>query len=389
MKYLYWRGTSLWCRYPLPGYPEMYPLNIFTTGSPTDRARAERQGEAALASLRTKATENRLFDIKVEEAAPKIYNPTYRRICRRYICNHLRWKKSGHNEIYHLAHSYRHFGSRAAREITRDDVEAWRQRMIRDGAAVNTANNRFAYLGAVYAWANSESKAGKRLGYDPTIGMEKLPGGNVRQFVLTSEKFERNYAFLRDGRRAYEGTRAKHATPWAVTPCPRFAMFYLALWETGRRPLEVSQYTWDMTHEQVIEGKTVHAISVPPAITKTDQGDTVFISDRLWSEIFQLGYRTGYIFRNSKGGCWLNWERHKCKLERKFGADCGWIRDTRRGFITRKCEVEGHDPAHVRAISGHRTESAFRRYRILDIRNIAAVVQQPIRTTGVHFGEMA
>ncbi len=390
MKYLYWRGKSLWCRYPLPGYPEMYPLEIYTTGSSTDRVRSEREGEAALASLRTKATENRLFDKKKDREAPKIYNPTFRRLCRRYVCNHLRLKKSGRNEIYHLMHSYRHFGKRIAREITRDDVESWRQRMIRDGAAINTVNNRFAYLGAVYAWANSESMIGKRLGYDPVIGMEKLPGGNVRQFVLTAEKFERNYAFLRDGQRAREGTRAKHATPWVVTPCPRFAMFYLGLWETGRRPNEVSQYTWEMVYEQVIDGIKVHAVSVPPAITKTDEGDTVFISDRLWSEISQLGYRTGYIFRNAEGGRWQYWDRHKRKLEMKFGLDCGWIRDTRRGFVTHKCEVEGHDPAIIKARAGHKTDSMFKRYRIINPRNILNTVNpSQFRTNGVQINKMA
>jgi len=377
MKYLFWRGNSLYCSYPLPGKPERYPLKIHCTGSVTDKRRCEALGAAALASLRTKLAEGRFFDKDSrEEAAPKFYNPTFRRLCRRYVANHLRYQKSGRNEIYHLMHAYRHFGKRIAREITRDDVEAWRQKMIQDGAAVNSVNNRTAYLRAVYAWSNSESDLKKRLGYDPTIGMEKIKGGNIRQFVLTEEKFERNYAFLRDGQLAREGTRAKHATQWAVAPCPRFAMFYLALWETGRRPNEVSQYTWEMIQELDFDGRKIHAVYVPPGIAKTDEPDIVPISDRLWNEVSQLGYRTGYIFRNAEGDRWKNWDRHKQKLEKKFGLDCGWIRDTRRGFVTHKCEVEGHDPAHVRAISGHRTDAVFNRYRIGKLRNIVGVVQQ-------------
>jgi hypothetical protein len=375
MKYLSWRGNTLYCSYPVPGKPERYSLEIRTTGSATDRARCEREGERALASLRTQTVTGKFFDI--EKEAPKIYNPTFRRLCRRYVCNHLRFQKSGRNEIYHLMHAYRHFGKRIAKEITRDDINSWRQKMVRDRAAINTVNNRFAYLGAVYAWANSEDDLKKRLYYDPTTGMKKnkkLPGGNVRKFVLTAEKFERNYAFLRDGQEAKEGTRKLHATPWAVTPCPRFAMFYLALWETGRRPNEVSQYTWDMVHEQMIDGIQVHAVSVPPAITKTDEGDTVFLSDRLWKEVSQLGYRQGFIFRNAEGERWKHWNRHKAKLQEKFGIDAGWIRDTRRGFVTHKCEVEGHDPAHVKACSGHKTDSIFNRYRIGKIRNIGNVI---------------
>ena len=360
LKYLSWRGNTLYCSYPVPGHPERYSLKIRTTGSATDRARCEREGERALASLRTQAVTGKFFDI--EKKAPKIYNPTYRRLCRRYYCNHLRWQKSGRNEMYHLIHSYRHFGSRIAREITRDDIETWRQKMKADGAAINTVNVRFSYMGTVYAWANSESKVEKRLGYDPTIGMEKIPSGNIRQFVLTAEKFERNYEYLKSGDEN-------------VVACPRFALYYLALWETGRRPNELSQYTWEMIHELDIDGRRVHAVSVPPAITKTDAGDTVYLSDRLWGEIKQLGYRKGYIFRNAEGGRWQSWARHKEKLEIKYGSDdCGWIRDTRRGFVTHQCEVLGRDPAHVKACSGHKTDSIFQRYRIGKIRNVMDVI---------------
>jgi hypothetical protein len=381
--YLYWRDRSLNCRYRVPGFSESYPLGIKTTGSETDRARCMRLGEQVLAEIRVKVSrgerftvkQGKLFDITEEKAIkPKDYNPTFRRICRRYLCNHLRWQKSGRNEMYHLQHAYDHFGKRIAREITREDVETWRQRMIQSGAAVNTVNLRYAYLRAAYAWANSESTAGKRLGYDPAIGMEKLKGGNIRQFVLTAEKFERNYVYLRDGEEAKPGKRKKHATPWAATPCPRFAMFYLALWETGRRPNEASQYTWEMVQELDIDGRKVRAVFVPPAIAKTDEPDTVPISERLWNEIKQLGYRTGFIFRNAEGARWQYWDRHKRKLQEKFGQDCGWIRDTRRGFVTHKCEVERHDPAHVKAISGHRTDSIFARYRIGQLRNIVGVV---------------
>jgi integrase len=152
----------------------------------------------------------------------------------------------------------------------------------------------------------------------------------------------------------------------------------LGLWETGRRPNEVSQYTWEMLHELDVDGRKIHALFVPPAIAKTDQPDVVPLSDRLWNELFQLGYRTGFIFRNAEGSRWQYWDRHKRKLKLKFGPDCGWIRDTRRGFVTHKCEVEGHDPAHVRAISGHRTDAVFNRYRIGNLRNIVGVVQRQL-----------
>ena len=79
----------------------------------------------------------------------------------------------------------------------------------------------------------------------------------------------------------------------------------------------------------------------------------------------------------------------KGKLQKAFGNDGGVIRDTRRGFVTHKCEVEGRDPAHVRAISGHRTDKVFARYRIGMLRNIVSVVQQPIPPDFRQIGETA
>jgi integrase len=377
MKHLYWRGKSLWCRYPLPGYPEMFPLKIKTTGTPTDRARCEKQGEAALASLRTKAVENRLFDIQeIEE--PKIYNPKFWRLVGRYWYHHLRFKEAAKDIRFSLMHSLKKFGSKYANEIYREDIELWRNEMKLAGASVASINHRYGYLCAVYAWANTDDKLSKRIECNPTKGMKKLSGANVRTFVLTREKFERNLEYLKNG-------DEKHDIP----PSPRFAVFYLALWETGRRPKEVARYEWEWINETVIDGQIVHAINVPPQIAKTKEYDVVPISDRLWNEISMLAYRHGFIFRNRLGERWKYWRRHKEMLERKFGADGGWIRDTRRGMVTNKCEVEGHDPEQVRGVSGHRTASIFSRYRIGNLKNRFNVVNSEFRTNSVQIEKTA
>jgi len=354
MKYIFWRGESLWCRYPLPGYREKYPLGIKTTGSPVDRARCEKQGEAALASLRTKATENRLFDIKEPEAH---YNPKFWRLVARYWYHHLRFKEAAKDIKFSLMHSLKKFGLKYACEIHREDIELWRNEMRAGGASVASINHRYGYLCAVYGWANSEDDLTKRIGYNPTAAMKKLSGANIRTFVLTREKFERNLEYLRKTN-------------------PRFAVFYLALWETGRRPKEAARYEWEWITEQVIEGRIIHAVNVPPQIAKTKEYDVVPISDRLWNEISGLAYRHGFIFRNRLGEPWRYWRRHKEALERKYGVDGGWIRDTRRGMVTNKCEVEGHDPEQVRGVSGHRTQSIFSRYRIGNLKNRFDVVNE-------------
>ncbi|MBU2051376.1 MAG: hypothetical protein KKH61_20705 [Gammaproteobacteria bacterium] len=379
MKYLFWRGKSLYCRYPIPGKPAHYPLKIKTTGSRTDVNRCIAEGERVLASLRTKAVEDgAFFEIKKPDEAP--YNPKYWRIVGRYWYNHLRFQKCGLNERYHLMHSLKAFGRRYAKEIYREDIERWRHEMKSDGAQVNTINNRFAYLCRAYSYANSESNLKFRMSYDPTIGMKKMSGAKVRQFLLTPEQFEKNYRVLKDGWQWREGKPNKHMTQYQIAPAPRFALFYLALWETGRRPVEVSQYAWDMLTELEVAGSLCRVFMVPGDIVKTDEAQAVPISHRLWREISQLGYRQGYVFRNEGGKRWQYWDRHIRKLNSLFGDKAGWARDTRRGFVTRKCEAEGCDPEHVRQCTGHKTDSVFRRYRIGDLRNLIAVVnsQKPV-----------
>jgi len=373
MKYFFWRGSTLWCRYPLPGKPWDWSTKLKTTGSPSDRRRCERDGETMLAALRTEVLTGRLFDKPTTVQAPSEYNPKFWRLVGRYWHYHLRFTKSGANERYHLGHCLRAFGAMYAKDLTREKIELWRQEMIAGGSSVNSANNRFAYLQSVFTWAAKESQATRRVLANPTTGLEKLPGGKVRTFLLTPEKFERNYVLLRDGLR-WPGVKPdKHCGVWSIPPEPRFSLFYLALWETGRRPNEVSQYTWEMVHLQTIDGRKVRYFEVPPEITKTDEAGRAIISDRLWREINQQAWRAGFVFLNAEGSRWKHWDRHKRKLERVFGADCGWIRDCRRGFVTRMCEGEGHDPLHVRMQTGHKTTSIFDRYRIGNIRNQSAL----------------
>lgn len=364
-KYLYWRGKSLWCRYPLPDKPPCYPLGIKRINdTKAEKERCMRLGELKISEFRVKSVTGELQSKKVVE-----YNPKYWRLVARYWYYHLRFQKSGQNERYHLKHSLNRFGHKYAKEITREDVILWRQEMVAQGGEVNSVNNRYAYLNRVFNWANSESKADKRLGYSPCIGLEKLSGGKIRTFVLTAEKFERNYLLLRDGQKWKYEKPNKHCSQWQIPPDPRFALFYLGLWETMRRPEEVSQYTWEMVTEYIIEGERVRCFQVPPEIAKTEDYDVVLISDRLWFEISSTVPHKGLVFKNSKGQRWRYWDRHKRKLKSVYGKDAGWIRDCRRGSITNKVEVEGHDPKHVMDQSGHKTTSIFERYRIGQLKN--------------------
>jgi integrase len=365
-KFLFWRGNSLYCRYPVPGWPESYPLKIYTTGSASDKLKCARLAENKLAEIRYKLQNGTLFEKEPEKAPPEKapYNPKYWRIVGRYWYYHLRFVKSVKNERYSLMASLKKFGNRTASEIYREDIELWRKEMVDRGDKINSINNRYAYMCAAYTHANNENNPRYHFAFNPTRGMKKLPGASVRTFVLTQEKFERNYEYLKK-------------------TFSRSAILYLALWETGRRPKEVSEYRWEWVREVPINGRPVHIVFVPPEVAKTEEPDNVILSDRLWGELSQLGYRHGYIFRNRTGAQLRSWRRPKDALEKKFGSDAGWFRDCRRGMITHKCEVQGCDPVNVQKISGHRTQSVFNRYRIGNMENLLEIVNTP--TNGRQF----
>ena len=131
--YLFWRGNSLYCCYPVPDWSRRFPLKIYRTrNTKAETSQLERQGRQLLAQIQSCVShpeikcklEALLFDKKQPEE-PKEYNPTYRRIARRYWCKELCKRKTGRNERYHLMHSYHKFGSKRWDEITKEEIEEW------------------------------------------------------------------------------------------------------------------------------------------------------------------------------------------------------------------------------------------------------------------------
>lgn len=378
MKYFYWRDLSLWCTFQLPGYPQRFPLKIYAINE-KDKARCTKLGEIELARLRTAAFTGKVLDR--ENVPEKEYSPTYGRLVARYWYYHLRFKRCAKDDRYHLLASLRHFGKKDALSITREDIVLWREQLRSAGTAVATINRRFAYLRCVFNWAASESTPHYRFMYNPTNGMHRLSGENIRTFVLTQEQFEKNYFFFLNGL-PWKERPTKHHSHFKHLPDPLFAQFYLALWETSRRPLEVAQYTWEMITTLQIPApsgviRSVRVINVPPQlIGKTDEFDTVVISDRLWKVISVTLDRSGLLFKNSRGNQWTHWSAQQNRLYSVFGDKCGVIRDCRRGSITHSVEVEGHDPIHVKMQSGHKTNSMFERYRIGKMIHVIDVVNK-------------
>lgn len=357
-RYLYWRGNSLWSRFPIPGRPARYPLEIYTNGSIADKRAQEKLGEAILAKIGTEIVEGKFFDKKVTKEP---YRPKVWRVLARYWYHHLRFK-SGPTERSNkslIRKLLKKFGSKFWDELSKESVESWFQTLISEGYAVNSVNSVRAPLMAAYQHCHSVAKPvrthvpkpveGKTLPSNPMEFVTKVPGGKIRQFLLSENVFERNYKWLK----AYY---------------PGFSVFYLAIWMLGRRPLELSEYKWEMIQSHIIEGQTVHCFSVPPEIAKTETPDLVPIPERLWQAIFAQGWRTGYVFRNSANGQWKHWFQQIASLRRVY-PDCGVFRDGRRGFSSYQVNELGKSRSDVKAMTGHKSDSSFDRYCIGSLKN--------------------
>jgi len=325
---------------------------------------AEVEGKDPMFTLRTLRGDRSLTMPKKRTLPPLHDRPAWR-VIGLYWFNHMRHTKSAaKHDRYHLAAGLARFGSRKVRDISPGDIEVWMKEQRTAGAAVNTINLRFSYLKAAFQYAVKKLDRARRLSpsFDPTIGINKLPGAKVRRFLLTPEQFEKNLEYLNSF-------------------SPRFGLFYLGLWETGRRPREVVEYCWEWVKEYTVEGRAIHVFEVPGEAVKTAEGETVVISDRLWREISMLAYRHGPVFRNTLGQKWNSWQYYQKCLDEKFHGKAGVIRDTRRGFVTRKVETEGHSYLDVMKQTGHRTLATFQRYLVGQLGRQAAVVNGKGKST--------
>ncbi len=374
MNNLIFIGNVLYCTIQLPGYPRPFSLNPIKKRSNECVKNCEKLGLEVISILISKQIKNELPNytefkkllksgkLFKEEKIQKDINPKYWRLVGNYWYNKLQYKKSAKIEKYHLMHSLKKFGNLTIDKITDGLINKWINSM-KDVSEVNTINLRLSYLKSVFNYAIETGK----INTNPAKSIKKLQGGNVRSYLLYREEFERNYNFF-------------------VNISPNYALYYLALWETGRRPEEVASYKWSDFDKMRM------GIHVRPEISKNNKYDFIPISNRLFSQIIIQFDKTGYIFKNSKGMPWIytnssgnkinSNNRFNAMLKSEFNSE-SVIRDTRRGFITRKIR-DGHSIENVMLLSGHTTLSSINRYRIasddekrkvLDINNEVSCMQ--------------
>lgn len=350
-KYLYWRGESLWCRYPLPDHPRghRYPLGL---RSPRDGSRAQCEREAL---------KNGYLPVRADphpdllHPRQPVYNPTVGDLCDRFrssVASNL--SSSVRVTINGLK---KRFGKRFWDQITVEDLHTWVTQAFRQKMAVATAKNYTYWLQRVFEFASSETDLSRRI---PTNPIEKFQFPKmtcaIRTHYVPPESFHK---YLN----------------WFQTRFPEFVPFYTAMILTGRRPSEIAKWDWNNVGEEQHNATIIHFIEVPSLDTKTKTQDRVYIPEDLWAVIKMQGWRNGYVFRNTHTGKpWASpvWNYRIRVLKRAFPNDPILQkmvpRDTRRGLISYRLEYapveERWDAKVTQQVVGHKTISSTERYRV-------------------------
>lgn len=358
--YLLWRGNSLNGTYPVSWLPRYYPLGIFSSGTVSDKRECERLGLQAISAIRVMLAAGKMFRINggyVEEVLPiekRPYRPTYKRLAWRYVHGSFWFTLYAHNDRSKLRASVDEFGSKYYDEIEPRHIKEWIRRQRDLGLKENLIRNRFWQMSGVYRYANEQElvngKRYRRINYNPVAEVvDYLEPGAEREFCLTPVKFERNYAFLKG-------------------ESEDVALFYLLLWETGRRPLEVAQWRLEWIDWKMQE------VRIPAGLTKSGKPKILPLSNRVMGEIkCRNGVGDeGYITANKNGMPWLyrsgthqnrvnnstdTWSR---KLKEKYGDGAGWFRDNRGGFMS--IMIEKNDPFLVGALADMSSLATIKRY---------------------------
>jgi integrase len=256
-----------------------------------------------------------------------------------------------------LKHLEGFFEGYKAMEITSDRVTAYVASRKKEGAAVGTINLELAHLRSGLGLAH---KAGK-LGAAPVVN--RLPNAGIRKGFLEPEEWD-----------AIRAQLPAHLVP--------LCDFY---WLTGWRRTEVLNLTW----EQVDFRAQVVRLEV--GTTKNKEGRT-FPFGRALGDVLKAQREsakaagTRYVFHTSDGepipqttlnGAWIR----ACAAA---GVTGRVIHDFRR-TVARRMERAGVPRTVAMRLLGHKTESIYRRYAIVeegDLREgVARLEREDLRQT--------
>ena len=252
------------------------------------------------------------------------------------------WK----TERSRAAHLLRHLGARDAGSLSLADVEGYRtarrrERTIRrDLPSWGTLDREVELLKRMLRYA----VRCRMLPANPLADIQLLNKPNTRRVVVTPEEF----AALLDA--ADESIR------------PLLVMAF----DTGCRIGELLSLRWDAVD---LADESFSLMD-----TKTDEPRKVYLTDRAVAHLKALASSpsaTGYVFANHRTGERLRDVRKAFRRAAKaVGRPELWFHDLRRSFVTRARRA-GIAESVVMRMSGHKTPSVFRRYNIVEDRDVA------------------
>ena len=352
--FTYWRGKqgrrSLYCRLPprhqLNPSDRPYRRRIAVMLCDSGRERNRCYDEATLFFCK------RLIELRKEDLGIKEpYNPLLSDLVEDYWKTNNISFRSPNSMRYWLDIILKKFGQTRARDIAANEIESWWQNELSKEIGDNNMRSVLSVFSTVYNY-NKKDIEPRQLRYNPLDGC-KRPKRHIRTKLIDTELWKKCYAA-------------------AKQVCPELAQFWNACWETGRRPSEISRYTGEMIDWDL------KLFKIPKEITKTEDDDKIPMSDTLYNDLLLKSMdRKGLLFKDPKGRQWCPglWQHYIPKIRDLVGDQQIVLRDTKRGFITRKTEKEHYDAEHVRALVGNKSRDIFNdTYRMKDVTNLRKVV---------------
>lgn len=340
--YTYWRGDSLYLR--IPPKSKLNPGSDYIREPVAQRlsetkAEEERCYEIArdvMSKFRTDVIEGTFFQIQDKPANPKIW-----RLVGLYMKLRVSHVKSPHGPKNMMRKILKKFGKRYARSISTEEVLSWLKEFIDRGWEISCVNFYRNFFSAIFnTWNKSHTEEKDNI-KNPITKIKHFPGGNIRDYYLDPDKFQRYLTV------AYDIDK-------------NLGDFWRGGWELGgRRPTEIARY--DHARASLTTGE----ITVIGKFTKKGEPDKVAMSPwmRGYIEKIPINERIGRIFKTSNGKAWTpdKWQSMIVELRRRVGDPDVWFRDYRRGFITTR--LRDKEPLKdVMQASGHKDEKTVLRY---------------------------
>jgi integrase len=347
---LYWRGSTIWMKVYLPGG------RVLRESCRTDRIgdarrlldlrKGARATGSAILPRADRVTVGALLDDLVTE----------------YTTNERRSLERLGNSLAHLRPA---FGDRRAHHVTAAEIRAYVQRRLAAEAAHATVNRELAALKRAYTLGIR----GRLIRERPEISM--LAEDNVRQGF-----FERA---------EYEAVR-RHLPNHLVAVA---GFMYLTGWRSKSEVLPLPWAQIDFT---------ASTVRLEPGTTKNRKGRTFVMTaelrqllegQRQWVEAIQR--RTGriipWVFSHEDGRAIKSIRKSWATACRRAGLPGKVPHDFRRTAV-RNLERAGVPRSVAMAMTGHKTESVYRRYDIVSERDLHDAAGRIDRAAGHKTGTL-